>query len=266
MPYPPRHRDSFLAKAPGQVAGWLRRVTQTPFIAGPLGVTVKPLYLDRLEITISTFQQKLKHKQMKFKLLIPLLLICNLSFSQIEHKLLIGGSIGFRYTDDNSNIETSNFIQCQENLLQLNPAVGYFISKSIVVGLGFEYLHDKTKYDNYIFYSSLENGFSIAPFLRFYAPFGLFFHGEFDYGTSRLSFSGRTIPGSTGFIDTSESYNYRNIIGFSAGVGYSIKLNDNFSIEPSVRYFGGKFNEKDSKNDFTRKGLVMNIGLVCFIN
>jgi long-subunit fatty acid transport protein len=203
---------------------------------------------------------------MKFKLLIPLLLISNLSFSQIEHKLLIGGAIGYRYTDDNSSIETVNFIQCQENLLQLNPVVGYFISKNFVVGLGFEYLYDKTKYDNYIFYSSLENGFSIAPFLRLYAPFGLFFHGELDYGTSRLSFSARTIPGSTGFIDTSESYNYRNIIGFSAGLGYSININDNFGIEPSIRYLGGKFNEKDSKNDFNRTGLLMTIGLVCFIN
>jgi hypothetical protein len=36
-PYPSRHRDSYSAKAPGQVAGWLRRVTQPPFIAGPLG-------------------------------------------------------------------------------------------------------------------------------------------------------------------------------------------------------------------------------------
>ena len=37
-PYPSRHRDGFLPKAPGQVAGWLRRVTQPPFIAGPLAV------------------------------------------------------------------------------------------------------------------------------------------------------------------------------------------------------------------------------------
>jgi hypothetical protein len=35
-PYLSCHRDSFLAKAPGPVAGWLRQVTQPPFIAGPL--------------------------------------------------------------------------------------------------------------------------------------------------------------------------------------------------------------------------------------
>jgi hypothetical protein len=37
-PYLSCHRDYFPAKVPGQVAGWLRQVTQPPFIAGPLVV------------------------------------------------------------------------------------------------------------------------------------------------------------------------------------------------------------------------------------
>ena len=202
---------------------------------------------------------------MKFKLLIPLLLISNLSFSQIEHKLIIGGAVGYSYKDDNSSFD-SNFLQCKENLFQINPSAGYFISKSIVVGLGFEYLHDKVEYDNNLLYSSLENGFSIAPFFRVYAPFGLFFHGEFDYGTTILIFDGRSIAGATGYSNTSESYNYRNILGFSVGTGYSIRLNDNIGLEPSVRYLYGKFNEEDSENDFTRRGLIIFMGLVCYIN
>jgi hypothetical protein len=35
-PYLSCHRDNFPAKAPGRVIGWLRQVTQPPFIAGPL--------------------------------------------------------------------------------------------------------------------------------------------------------------------------------------------------------------------------------------
>ena len=35
-PYLSCHRDSYLPKVPGPVAGWLRQVTQPPFIAGPL--------------------------------------------------------------------------------------------------------------------------------------------------------------------------------------------------------------------------------------
>jgi hypothetical protein len=37
-PYLSCHRDNSLAKVPGQVARWLRQVTQPPFIAGPLAV------------------------------------------------------------------------------------------------------------------------------------------------------------------------------------------------------------------------------------
>ena len=37
-PYPACHRDNFPAKVPGPVAGWLRQVTQPPFIAGPLAI------------------------------------------------------------------------------------------------------------------------------------------------------------------------------------------------------------------------------------
>jgi hypothetical protein len=36
-PYLSCHRDNFPAKVPGPMAGWLRQVTQPPFIAGPLG-------------------------------------------------------------------------------------------------------------------------------------------------------------------------------------------------------------------------------------
>jgi hypothetical protein len=35
-PYLSCHRDNFPAKVPGPVTGWLRQVTQPPFIAGPL--------------------------------------------------------------------------------------------------------------------------------------------------------------------------------------------------------------------------------------
>jgi hypothetical protein len=39
-PYLSCHRDYFSVKAPVHVAGWLRKVTQPSFIAGPLGFKV----------------------------------------------------------------------------------------------------------------------------------------------------------------------------------------------------------------------------------
>jgi len=40
-PYLPCHRDSFPAKVPGQVAGWLRQVTLTAHTRWPLAFIVK---------------------------------------------------------------------------------------------------------------------------------------------------------------------------------------------------------------------------------
>ncbi len=201
---------------------------------------------------------------MKTKCLIALLFICNQIVAQKDHNFLVGGGIGYRFSDDNSGITKSNFIQKQEHLLQLNPTLGYFFSENIVAGLGIEYFYDNIKYDNYSYYKAVEKDLSIAPFLRFYTKFGLFFHAEFDYGISKLSFKGRPLPGQTGFIELSEYYNFK-IIGFSAGIGYSIKLNEYIGIEPSIRYIDGKFNENDAKNDFNRKGLLTNIGIVYFL-
>jgi hypothetical protein len=201
---------------------------------------------------------------MKTKWLIALLIICNPILAQEDYKFLIGGGIGYRFSDDNTGLTKSSFIQKQEHLLQLNPTIGYYFSKNIVVGLGFEYFYDNIKYDYYSFYRVVEKDFSIAPFLRFYTNFGVFFHTEFDYGISKLSFKGRPIAGQTGFIDLSEYYDFK-ITGFSAGIGYSIKVNEYLGIEPSVRYIGGKYNENNVENDFSRKGLLMNIGMVYLI-
>jgi hypothetical protein len=45
-PYLSCHRDNFPAKVPGPVAGCLRQVTQPPFIAGPLGLSLVSKYRD----------------------------------------------------------------------------------------------------------------------------------------------------------------------------------------------------------------------------
>jgi hypothetical protein len=202
---------------------------------------------------------------MKTKTIFFLLLICNLANAQSKRSFLIGGAMGYQYSDDNSKIETINSIQYQEHLIQLNPAAGYFITNWLVAGIGVEYLYDNVKYDNYIYYYSKESGFSIAPFIRFYSPFGLFLHAEFDYGLAKSTYKGRSFPGPTGFIGASDYHSNKNVLGYSAGIGYTIKIKDFFGIEPSVRYISGNFNDKDSEGDFNRKGVLLNIGLVCFL-
>jgi hypothetical protein len=176
---------------------------------------------------------------MKTKYLIALLLICNQMFAQKDHNFLVGGGIGYRYSDDDSGITKSNFIQKQEHLLQLDPTFGYFFSKNIVAGLAVEYFYDNINYDNYSYYKAVENDLSIAPFLRYYTRFGLFFHAEFDYGISKLTFKGRPLPAQTGFIDLSESYNFKITLLLRLDlysqnmVGISEASRNMFSLYPS---------------------------------
>ena len=54
-PYPPCHRDSFSAKAPGRVIGWLRRVTLTYFIAGPLAHIFEAVRLNLCSVLIKFY-------------------------------------------------------------------------------------------------------------------------------------------------------------------------------------------------------------------
>lgn len=202
---------------------------------------------------------------MKFRVCILLLLICNLAFSQTKNDFLVGGELGFRYTSDYSGIEGYNALSNEEYLLQVNPVAGYFITNYLAAGIGFEYLYDRTNYGNYVYYYSRENGFSITPFVRLIAPFGFFIQGEFDYGKSRSYLKGRPVSGATGYSVSSSRFFYNKVIGFAAGIGYTIKVNEVLGIEPSVKYLGIRFNEKDPKNDISRKGLIASIGMVYYI-
>jgi hypothetical protein len=201
---------------------------------------------------------------MKTKAIIFMLLFCNLINAQNSKSFLIGGAIGYRYSDDNSKIETANSIDYREHLIQLKPAAGYFITNWLVAGLGFEYYYDDIKYDDYFYYTTKETGFSIDPFIRLYAPFGLFLHTEFDYGLAKSKYEGESIAGPTGFISTNFAADL-DLIGYSIGLGYTIKIKESIGIETSVRYLNGRFDDKDDKYDFNRKGILLNIGMVCYL-
>ena len=202
---------------------------------------------------------------MKIKVILSLLIICSIASAQNKPQFLLGGSLGYRYADDYSSLTDPNFIQSQEHLILLNPVAGYFITDWFVAGIGFEYLYNYTEFDNYVYYYSKETGFSIAPFIRTYTPFGLFIQAEISYGNSKINFDGRPIPGPTGFSYTSINYSYNKVLGYSVGIGYNIKLNEYVGIEPAVKYLGVRFKEKDQDNNFNRRGILFNIGLVCFI-
>jgi len=65
-PYLSCHRDNFPAKVSGPVAGWLRQVTQPPFIAGPLWAIALTMIIHPLLIT--NLYLKINYKTIKAQL------------------------------------------------------------------------------------------------------------------------------------------------------------------------------------------------------
>jgi len=76
-PYLSCHRDNFPAKVPGLVAGWLRQVTQPPFIAGPS---------DCLPVLLETEGQTLKEF---FNLLITRAKIFSASLKTVQFEYFL---------------------------------------------------------------------------------------------------------------------------------------------------------------------------------
>lgn len=200
----------------------------------------------------------------KALLIIGLQFLCTLLTAQKEYNFLISGSLGYRYSSDESDITAAPSIENQEHLVQANPSIGYFITNNIAIGLGIEYQYDNIEYDNYIYTKSIGHDFAVGPFLRYYTGFGLFAETAFGYGSSVINLQGEPIATPTGYYGGPIKLNYK-IIGYSAGIGYSIRLNSNLRIEPLIKYLRIKYDE-DSENDkdYKRKGLLVNIGFAYY--
>jgi len=100
---------------------------------------------------------------MKKLLLFTLLFISVTVFSQTEkNKILLSGSTNASYlfsSTESSDYKTTNII--------ISPAIGFFTSNNLVLGISSLYKNSKVKNNNY---DSKSTSFGISPFLRYYTP------------------------------------------------------------------------------------------------
>ncbi|SOD14591.1 outer membrane beta-barrel protein [Pedobacter xixiisoli] len=99
---------------------------------------------------------------------------CVCSYAQTEKgKVILGGSIGFNSSKVDGQAEQ------KATSFNIGPAIGFFVDKNIVVGLGLEYTTNKndpysyTAYFNGLPYTNGTNGskgesLGIIPFFRYY--------------------------------------------------------------------------------------------------
>lgn len=105
---------------------------------------------------------------------------------------------------------------------------------------------------------------ALNAYLRYYTGFRLFAQVEGISGSSLMSLKGDPYPVQSGYAGGSVSNDYL-VSGFTAGVGYSIKLNQTLCLEPLVKYLNLKYNEKNIiQKNYKRKGLMVNIVIVCY--
>jgi len=184
------------------------------------------------------------------------LLTLSLSAQTDQGTLLIGLNTGLGYsttsiTDidglgvswsdayDKSSTSTLNFNLTDFSALLESVKFGYFVSDNFAVALGLIYQSDGSN-DDYVsdINSSGMNDvkettttFVVEPGVRYYIEMGEgFLFGQLSYGMGSQTYK----------VELSEQDNpddeIRKVSGLGIGVGYSILVNDNISIEPVLGY------------------------------
>lgn len=170
-----------------------------------------------------------------------------------QGRMMIGGSVAFnavtnKYKSDGTTITTG-----KQTSFSLAPQFGYFVIDNLAVGAALELGLSKYK-DEDSDYESNSTSIQIQPIVRYYLPQGIFFQGQFGFGTGK----DKTDNGN---IDE-DKY---NITSWGLSAGYAYFLNDNVSIEPQLGYGGTGYKDKDSSGKSIVNGLFIQVGLQVYL-
>jgi len=145
---------------------------------------------------------------------------------------------GFGYVNSVTTIQIDNGGTVQKGgnqayQLHLTPAIGYFITRNFVFGLGMDYIVSSSKDNNDNTNGTgqtSDNKLLFGPYTRVYLPFAgdqAFFLGAvYGYGRSKTQIS-----------DGAQDQTVNTTLAtFGAGPGYSIFSNGKVSLETQVKY------------------------------
>jgi len=187
--------------------------------------------------------------------------------------------LGMNWNDiyDKQSSSTLNFNLTDFSALLESVKLGYFVADNFAVALGLIYQSDGTNNDYHSDLNSMGNDdvkettttFVIEPGVRYYMEMGEgFLFGQLSYG----------MGSSTYKLELSEQDDPDDEImkasGLGIGVGYSILVNDNISIEPVLGYsmltrtqVDGGFSSTGSVEDLVEKSntISFEIGLTMLL-
>jgi hypothetical protein len=200
---------------------------------------------------------------MKLLILIPLLISLNILAQPNSNSILLGTRINYSSTNTSSTLiyaygagarqdeETE-----KENSTNLNFQGGFFITKRILVGLG--YGLERNQWERFFkttdFYSnygaslqttekSTINANNLNVFMRYHIwlspKCGIFFEPRFAYGEGKAKYKVEPISGDLYFMNTGfESYTESKILSVNIRPGIIYFIKDWIALDASIGNFG----------------------------
>jgi len=209
-----------------------------------------------IHIYLACFNSRLTLKPvLKFKVIITLLIvmICtgNLMAQFSKGRMLVGGTASFSSLTTKDDAFSSDITS---NMFTITPRAGYFIIDNLAIGLDVSFGITKASTSTSS-QSSKSTSILAGPYVRYYLKPGIFFQGEYQLGSSKVSYDATGIK-----FDYTE-----NLSAWAISAGYALFLNDQVAVEPMISYKSSV--AKESMQDYkgTNAGVVIGIGLQIYL-
>lgn len=190
----------------------------------------------------------------KFTILVIVMCGAFGAYAQFEQgRMLVGGTVEFNTLVNKSKFGGTTVTNGRQTSFSLAPQFGYFVIDNLAVGAALDLNLSKYKSDDGD-YESTSTSIEFTPMVRYYLPQGIFFQGQFGFGTGK----DKVDNGNT----DDDKY---NITSWGLSAGYAYFLTDNVALEPQLGYGGTGYKDKDSSGKDIYNGLFIRLGLQVYL-
>lgn len=178
-----------------------------------------------------------------------------------DSKFLIGGTVGYGYSNIKSTNTSVSFETTEAKTLCGSPFFGYFVSKKMMIGLAIEFNFENSENDLDTNSDEEYSDILLSPNIRYYLNSSIFIQGQINYGISNRKYGTTINMGTEGpvyILQDSKS----TVFGLGTGIGYDIKLSDNLKLEPMIRYVLNNYKNEDSTLDYKSTSILFKMGLI----
>jgi len=191
-------------------------------------------------------------------IILALAMISSGAFAQFNKgRYLVGGSFGITALTNKSKANSTTTTNYHDTGFSLAPNAGYFIIDNLAVGAGLGLSTFSTKFTGNNAGKNNTTSISLSPFVRYYLSQGIFFQGQFGFG----SLKDKTKDGATNTTTTTK-YSTSN---WSLGAGYAYFLNDYVAVEPTIGWQSNTVGRNNPDTKSINTGLFIRVGFQVYL-